>query len=80
MPSLTIKDLPAPVHHRLKERAAMHHRSLNQEVIACLERAVGAERFDAEQWLRDAEALRTELGLKPLSERELRAARSAGRS
>lgn len=79
MPSFTIKDLPAPVHLRLKERAAMNHRSLNQEVIACLERAVGAERFDAEQWLREAEALRAGLKLKPLSDRELRAVRSAGR-
>lgn len=37
MPSLTIKNIPDPVYERLKERAKLNRRSINSEVIACLE-------------------------------------------
>ena len=41
MPSLTIKNLPADLHARLKESAERHRRSLNAEAIVCLERGLG---------------------------------------
>ena len=37
MSTLTIKDIPGGLHRRLKQRASRHHRSLNGEIIACLE-------------------------------------------
>jgi plasmid stability protein len=39
MATMTIKDIPDSVHRQLKRQAVRHHRSLNQEVIVCLERA-----------------------------------------
>ena len=41
---LSIKSLPDELVKRLKERAARHHRSLQGEVLAILEEAVGASR------------------------------------
>lgn len=79
MPTLTIKGLPDPVYRRLKAQAAAHRRSLNGEIIVCLERAVGAG-LDVSTWLAEAQALRDRLGLRPLAEPELRAARRAGRA
>ena len=38
MSALLIKNLPPPLHERLRRRAAAHHRSMNREVIAILER------------------------------------------
>ena len=38
MPSITIKGISATLHERLKEIARRHHRSLQNEVVACLER------------------------------------------
>jgi plasmid stability protein len=40
--SLSIKNVPAALVKRLKERAARHHRSLQGELMAVLEQAVGA--------------------------------------
>lgn len=40
MPALTIKGMPDPLYRRLKKRAAEHRRSLNSEILFCLERAV----------------------------------------
>ena len=38
MAALLIKNMPPPLHERLRQRAAVHHRSMNREVIAILER------------------------------------------
>lgn len=80
MPTLTIKGLPDPLYRRLKQQAAAHRRSLNGEIIVCLERAVGAGRPDPRSWLAQARAFRERLQLRPLTDRQLRAARQAGRA
>ena len=37
MSALLIKNMPPPLHERLRQRAISHHRSMNGEVIAILE-------------------------------------------
>lgn len=78
MPTLTIKGLPDPVYQRLKAQADAHRRSLNGEIIVCLERAVRATRLDPAAWLSEARTFREGLKIQPLTDRELRAARQAG--
>ncbi|MDX2206493.1 MAG: Arc family DNA-binding protein [Gemmatimonadales bacterium] len=80
MPTLTIKGLPDPIYERLKAQADAHRRSLNGEIIMCLERAVSAARFDSEAWLAEVRTFREGLSLEPLTDRELRDARQAGRA
>jgi plasmid stability protein len=80
MPTLTIKGLPDPLYRRLKQQAEAHRRSLNGEIIVCLERAVGASQPDPRTWLAEARALRDRLQLRPLTDRQLRAVRRAGRA
>jgi len=78
MPTLTLKNLPAALHRRLKARAALHGRSLNGEVIECLEVAVGAERVDVEGLLERAREARRGLAGR-LSDAELGRLKAAGR-
>ena len=40
MASILIKDIPLPLHERLREAAIRDHRSLNKEVISLLEAAL----------------------------------------
>lgn len=56
MPTLTVRNIPAPVVARLKARAARNHRSLNGEVAALLERAVLREPADTEALLAEADS------------------------
>lgn len=35
--SITLKNIPEPVYQRIKLAAKRHHRSMNSEIIACLE-------------------------------------------
>ena len=78
MPSLTIKNLPAELHRRLRERAVLRGRSLNREVIACLMEAAGAERVDPRAVLEEAQALRR-LVRGRVSDAEVTAAKREGR-
>lgn len=79
MPTLTIKSIPDELYRSLKRNATEHRRSINSEVIVCLERSLKGRRVDPEAVLARAEKLRRRLSLPPLNDRLLRAARSRGR-
>ena len=61
MASVTIKELPAEIHRRLKEVARRNRRSLQGEIIACLERYVERLPRGKEELLAEAAALRAKL-------------------
>jgi plasmid stability protein len=78
MPTVTLKGMPETLHHRLKTRAREHHRSLNKEILSCLEAAVSVHRIDPQTWLERAAATRSQVrgGIK---DADLKAWREAGR-
>jgi hypothetical protein len=47
MPGIIIRDLPPVLHQRLKHEAVCHHRSMNREIIAILEKELGVVRSTA---------------------------------
>ena len=61
MPSITIKDIPSTLHERLKDAAARHRLSLQNEVVACLERYVDQLPPPKAELLAEAAALRDRL-------------------
>ena len=79
MANLTIKGLPDRLYRRLKRRAARHRRSLNSEVIVCLEQVINVTTIDPESWLASADRLRKRLALTPVTESALRKAKASGR-
>jgi plasmid stability protein len=79
MPAITIKNLPDGLYERLKANSKAHHRSINGELIATLERALTAQRMDPEQQLAQIRALRSRLDLPTLDPDEIRLAIESGR-
>ncbi len=80
MPALTIKNIPEQIYRSLKENAKENHRSLNGEVIACLDRAFHTVRTEnPEDFLRRTADLRRRLKVPKLTERVLRSAKTEGR-
>jgi plasmid stability protein len=59
--NITIKNIPDHLYERLKQTAEAHHRSLNSEVIACLERVLFPVRMSTEERLARAYELRQEI-------------------
>lgn len=58
MANLTITNIPEPLVWKLKRLAVKHRRSLNLEVIACLEGIAQSVPFDSESILDRARKLR----------------------
>lgn len=79
MPAVTIKNLPDDLYERLKANSKVHHRSINGELIATLERALTAQRVDAEQQLAQIRILRSRLDLPTLDPDDIHAAIESGR-
>jgi len=79
MPNVNVKNLPKDLHRRLKERALRNHRSLNSEVIACLQEAVTPRRIDPDEAAARLRALRTGLAGPALADDEIARLRSEKR-
>ena len=80
MPALTIKGIPDEVYRKLKAAAQRHRRSLNSEVIVCLEQTLSAEREDPEDVIADLRRWHRRIAEGPrLTEAFLRKARRQGR-
>jgi plasmid stability protein len=79
MATLTIKNVPQKLHRRLKQSAAEHRRSMNSEVIACLERTLMSTRIDPEEFLKRARSLRERTPHLYVTEEDLRKAKNEGR-
>lgn len=79
MATYTIKKIPDALYTRLKERAERHHRSINSEIIACLEQMLPPAPRDPEEAIAEAEALDRELGIT-FSAETIAKAKREGRS
>ncbi|MDR9407556.1 MAG: Arc family DNA-binding protein [Balneolaceae bacterium] len=57
-PSITVKNIPEEIYDRVREQAKAHHRSINSEIIACLEQTVKAQQVSTDDILQEARRLR----------------------
>lgn len=59
--NITLKNIPDELYDKLKETAQINHRSLNSEVIFCLERVLYPVRISTEERLERARKIRSEI-------------------
>ncbi|MFO8029348.1 MAG: Arc family DNA-binding protein [Cyclonatronaceae bacterium] len=78
MPSITVKNIPEPIYQQLKKRAQAQHRSINSEIIACLEQSTLSHRPSPEEFLRQARKMRQQTK-GSLSAQEIQKAIDQGR-
>lgn len=79
MPALTLKNIPDDLYERLKESAQVHRRSLNSEILYCVERALIPYRIDVSDHLLTARKIREKTADYPLTDELLSAAKNNGR-
>jgi plasmid stability protein len=80
MATLTIRNVPEKLHMLLKESAAQHRRSVNNEVKCSLERVLVAHRVGSQEFLAEVDALHKRMPRVHLTEEFLRTANNEGRS
>lgn len=77
--SITLKNIPDHVYNSLRAAADAHHRSLNGEIIACLEQSLFPAKSNALEHLANARALRQTLVPYHFDVTEIAAAIKQGR-
>jgi len=79
MATITVKNIPDDLYNRLKLQAEANHRSINREIIACIEGSVRSRRIDPEQILTEARRVREITSRYKITDAELDQAKNAGR-
>lgn len=79
MATLTIKNVPEELYGRLKRSAVQNRRSLNSEVIVCLEKVLGSTPIDPNILLERIRAHRKTIPGIFVTDEFLRAAKNEGR-
>jgi len=79
MPTLTLKNIPDDLYAQLKEHARMNRRSINSEIIVCIEKTLRSRRVNAETVLTKARNLREATSEYIITDEEFDQAKTMGR-
>lgn len=79
MATVTLKNIPDTLYHQLKEAARIHHRSINSEIIYCMERTLSPHKINVAEHLATARQLRAKTANYLLTDEEIDKAKSEGR-
>jgi len=64
MSTITLKSIPPFLHFELKKRAELNKRSLNNEILVCLESFLGFRNIDKKQYLEEVRNFRNSIKSK----------------
>ncbi len=79
MTTFTVKNIPTDLYRLLKQSADMNRRSINSEIIVCIEKAVSRRQVEVETVLARAQELRRKTRNYLLTEEEITQAKTEGR-
>ncbi len=79
MPNITVKNIPDNLYEELKRSAKINRRSINQEIIMCIENSVQHKVESPAQVLEKARKLREKTAGRPISDAELNRIKEAKR-
>ncbi len=79
MATFTIKKIPANLYEKLKQSAEINRRSINSEIIVCIEKSVRSQKLDSEKVLAKARKIRTLTQAVPITDDDLMQAKEDGR-
>jgi plasmid stability protein len=79
MPAITVKNIPDTLYIQLKQSAALHRRSINSELIVCLEKVLIPQKASKDRLLASARSLRSRFVDFEVTDEDLHTAKSEGR-
>ena len=80
MPAITVKNIPQDLYECLKQSAEAHRRSINSEIIVCIEQAVRYRKVDPQAMIATARQLREKTTGYRITDDAFTQAKEAGRS
>jgi hypothetical protein len=79
MTTFTIKNIPVGIYDKLKKSAEINRRSINSEIIICIERTVCSQPIDPKLILAQAREIRKMTRHSPITDEEFMQAKTVGR-
>jgi antitoxin FitA len=79
MATVTVKNIPDELYERLKTVAEINRRSINSEIIVCIENSVTSRRINPDEVLENARRLRQLTASHRISDEEFNQAKAEGR-
>lgn len=79
MATITVKNIPEDLYEQLKQSAEAHRRSINSEIIICIEQTVRSSTINPKISLERARNLRGKTISHPISDLEFNQAKADGR-
>ena len=79
MATVTVKNIPDELYERLKSSAEINRRSINSEIITCIENTVVSRRLNTVETLESARELRQLTAGHLISDEEFNQLKSEGR-
>jgi len=78
MPTITVKNIPPDLYNLLKHSAQINRRSINSEILFCLEKSLRSKRVDPDTLLAEIKALHQAYSGPPLTDEFLQKAKAEG--
>ena len=79
MSAITIKNIPESLYDQLKMAAKQHHRSINSELIVCLEKIFTPQTISTEEHIDGARRIRNRLTQFKVTEEDMQEMKADGR-
>jgi plasmid stability protein len=79
MATVTVKNIPDELYERLKSVAEINRRSINSEIIVCIEKVVASRRINLDEALENARQLRQLTAGCLITDEEFNQAKAEGR-
>ena len=79
MATITVKNIPDDLYARLKETATIHRRSINSEIIFCIENTINSKQIHPEDFIKQIDTFYQDIDVPPLTEEKLQEYKESGR-
>ncbi len=79
MHTITVKNIPPALYERLRQAARVNRRSINSEIIVCIERALQAQEVNPHAIIAGARKVREKTAHYIMTDEEFTQAKSEGR-
>jgi len=79
MATITVKNIPDDLYKKLKTTASIHRRSINNEIIFCIENTIKSKKIDPNEFIARIDDFYKKLSLPVLSDDKLKEYKQSGR-
>jgi len=79
MATITLKNIPDSLYDQIKQSAQANRRSINSEIITCIEKALSGRKIDPDKILSAARSLRKKTVGHVFKEKDIAKIKNAGR-